>query len=207
MRSKLLTAIAAVAAIGGQALAETPEPKYEVVIRDGDIEIRDYAPMIVAEVVRRGERDDAINAGFTPLADYIFGENEPNAKIAMTAPVTQEIAGEEIAMTAPVTQEASGDGIWRVRFVMPAQYSLESLPKPKNGDIKVIEVPGERRAVIRFSGFGSDSALHERTAELKAFIATHGAVAVGEPIYAFYDPPWTLPFFRRNEVMWRLETR
>jgi SOUL heme-binding protein len=202
---KHVTAAAAILAMtGGPARADYAEPAYTVVKQAGDIEIRDYAPMIVAEVIRSGQRAEAISAGFRPLADYIFGKNAPKAEIAMTAPVTQERRGQEIAMTAPVTQEADKDGVWKVRFVMPAQWTMASLPKPINSDVRLLEIPAERRAVIRFSGFTFTSTIQEKTAELRMYIAAHGYTPVGEPVFAFYNPPWTLPFLRRNEVMWRL---
>jgi hypothetical protein len=192
--------------IGGSSFAGIAEPVHTVIKQQGDYEIREYAPMVIAEVIQKGDRADAIGAGFRPLADYIFGENAPGSEIAMTAPVIQERQGREIAMTAPVTQEAASDGIWKIRFVMPADWTLATLPKPVNPEIKLLQMSAERRAVVRFSGLGRTNTLEEKTAELKAFIAAEGLVADGEPVLAFYDPPWTLPFLRRNEVMLRVKT-
>jgi effector-binding domain-containing protein len=201
------TAAAAVLVLtGAQARADYAEPAYTVVKQAGEIEIRDYAPMIVAEVTQTGERAEAISAGFKPLAAYIFGKNSPKVEIAMTAPVTQESQGQAIAMTAPVTQESGPGDVWKVRFVMPKQWTMATLPQPIDPDIRLIEIPSERRAVIRFSGFRWASLLAEKTADLSAYIAAEGHVPVGEPVYAFYDPPWTLPFLRRNEIMWRLKS-
>lgn len=133
------------------------QPSYTVIRSLGDVEVRDYPPMIVAEVEVSGERKRAINAGFRMIADYIFGNNSPSKKIPMTAPVTQQ-AGENIAMTAPVSQQSAG-GAWRVRFVMPSGYTLETLPTPNNAAVKLVVVPAERFAVIRFSGLAGDEAV------------------------------------------------
>jgi DNA gyrase inhibitor GyrI len=193
--------------IGGCSIVGTksPEPSWHSVRQDGDMEIRDYDPMIVAEVTTTGERYAAINAGFRILAGYIFGGNTAQTKIAMTAPVTQESTGaksEKIAMTAPVTQEASeNQNEWKVRFVMPPEYTLASLPVPNDNRIKFLEIPAYRTAVIQFSGFNTDSNLSEHQKILMDWLAKNNITPIGKPIYAFYNPPWTLPFFKRNEVM------
>jgi SOUL heme-binding protein len=170
-----------------------------VVESSGNIEIRDYAPMIVAEVDMPGERRDAIGKGFRIIADYIFGNNTTAQKVPMTAPVTQQDS-EKIAMTAPVTQQGDGNR-WRVRFIMPSNYTLETLPKPNNPAIELKEVGAKRFAVIRFSGISGEDRLQRYTKELNEFTSARGLTPLSEPIYAFYNPPWTLPFLRRNEVM------
>lgn len=177
---------------------KTPEPTYTVLQKDNNIEIRQYPPIIVAEVKVSGERYAAINQGFRMLADYIFGNNKGSDKIAMTAPVIQQPAA--IPMTAPVTQEKDGN-LWRIRFVMPETYTLDTLPKPNNKDVSLIKIPGKTYAVIQFTGFNSSSNLNQHEAELKAFAKAHQLKQMGEPIYAFYNPPWILPFLRRNEIM------
>lgn len=201
--------LAALTLAGCGTLTKTPEPEYSVVRSDPPFEIREYAPMVVAQVEVTGERDEAINRGFRLLADYIFGGNdggEGGNKIAMTAPVLQEPAqakdGENIAMTAPVTQEsANAAGNWVVTFVMPPGRTLDSLPKPDNAVVKLSETPAHRRAVVRFSGFAPTGKLKEKEAELSAWVADQKLAPLGTPVYAFYNPPWTLPFLRRNEVM------
>lgn len=180
-------------------MAETEQPKYTVLAQEGDFELRSYAPMIVAEVSVGGTRDEAVNAGFRILAGYIFGGNEPKAKIAMTAPVTQQ-KGESIAMTVPVTQQAKG-GDWLVRFTMPASFTMATLPKPTDERIRLVAVPGRKVAALRFSGFRTDEALAAQADRLGAVLAARGLKPAGPPTYAYYDPPWTLPFLRRNEVM------
>jgi effector-binding domain-containing protein len=202
-----LIAMLAVVVLGG-GLAGTimslvEQPAYTVVQSFGDVEVRDYPAMIVAEVEVAGERKPAINAGFRLIADYIFGNNSPATKIPMTAPVTQQ-AGEEIAMTAPVSQQSVGE-LWTVRFVMPSRYSLEALPKPNNPSVKLVPLPAERFAAIRFSGLADDEALARYKQRLLNRISEERLTAEGEAIMSFYNPPWTLPFLRRNEIMVKLK--
>lgn len=187
------------AALWGPIVSNVEQPKYKVVQSDRNIEVRDYVPMIVAEADVSGERDKAIGEGFRIIADYIFGNNLSSQKVAMTAPVTQQ-ASEKIAMTAPVTQQGEGNS-WQVRFVMPASYTMRTLPKPKNAAIKLKEIDGKRFAVISFSGFAGEESLKRHTYELTEFLRTKKLTSVTAPTYAFYNPPWTLPFLRRNEVM------
>lgn len=186
-------------ALSGTIVSNVEQPKYQTVIAEKNIEIRDYAPMIVAEVEVPGDRDVAIKEGFRLIADYIFGNNSSAQKVAMTSPVTQQ-AGEKIAMTAPVTQQGD-QGSWRVRFMMPASHNLETLPKPNNVAVTLKEIPGGKRAVISFSGLAGKESLAHHTEELSQFISAKGLKAASTPTYAFYNPPWTLPLLRRNEVM------
>lgn len=176
------------------------EPTYTVVESRGEIEVRQYPERLVAQVEMGGEREEAINNGFRAIADYIFGNNSPGEKIAMTAPVTQQKAGQKIPMTAPVTQQAQGDA-WQVRFFMPSRYSLDTLPKPNNPQVQLQTVPAQKVVVIRFSGRWTEANLKKHLDELQARVKDRGLVTVGEPVMAFYNPPWTLPFLRRNEIM------
>ena len=176
---------------------ETPE--YEVVRESGDIEIRNYVPTIVAQATVEGDRAEAIERGFGVIAAYIFGSNVTSDEVAMTAPVTQQ-SSESIAMTAPVSQQSEG-AAWNVRFVMPAEYSMETLPKPIDPEVELIAVPAKRFAVIRFSGLGGQNSLDRHTAQLRDYIEEEGLISLNTPEYAFYNPPWTLPFMRRNEIM------
>jgi len=188
-----------VVALWWPIVSKIEQPKYTVVETHGDVEIRDYAPMIVAEVAISGEREKAISEGFRTIADYIFGDNASALKVPMTAPVSQQ-ASEKIPMTAPVTQQGDGTS-WEVRFVMPASYTLATLPKPKNPAVKLVEIGGKRLAAIRFSGVAGKNNLKRHRQELQEFVAQQGLQPLSSPAYAFYDPPWTLPFLRRNEVM------
>jgi hypothetical protein len=187
----------------GTAMA-TEEPAYAVLERSGNFELRRYDPMIVAETLVSGSMDDASGSGFRLIADYIFGNNTvPNGssgKISMTAPVTMSAQSEEISMTAPVSMERSA-GKWRVHFVMPSEYTLDNLPRPNNPAVTLREVPANNYAVIRFSGLAGENKVAAKAAELKAWLEGRGIEPLGNPQLARYNPPWTLPFLRRNEVM------
>lgn len=187
------------AALWGPIVSNVEHPEYKVAERSGEIEIRDYAPMIVAEAEVKGERREAISKGFRIIADYIFGNNSPAQKVPMTAPVTQQ-GSEKIAMTAPVTQQGDGKS-WRVRFIMPSKYTMETLPKPNNPAVELQEIPAKRFAAIRFSGMGREDSLKRHSKELNEFLSAKNLTPISPPTYAFYNPPWTLPFLRRNEVL------
>jgi SOUL heme-binding protein len=187
------------AALWGPIVSNVEHPKYLLVERSGKIELRDYAPMIVAEAEVRDERREAINKGFRIIADYIFGNNTASKKVAMTAPVTQQ-GTEKIAMTAPVTQQSDGLS-WRVRFIMPSKYTMETLPKPNDSAVLLKEIPAKRVAAIRFSGFSTAENLDRHAKELNAFLSERNLVPQSPLTYAFYNPPWTLPFLRRNEIL------
>jgi len=195
-----LGALIVLAALSGTIMSRVNEPKYTLVKSEDNIQIRAYDPMVVAEVEVSGDRLPAINQGFRLIADYIFGNNAPAKKIAMTAPVTQQSGGEKIVMTAPVTQQGNGN-IWKVRFVMPVDYTLETLPVPNNKQVKLIPIPAKRFVVVRFSGFNTDRNINTHRQELLDYVTNNKLVTEGEPIMAFYNPPWTLPFLKRNEIM------
>lgn len=180
-------------------MSRVEQPDYKVVASEGAFEIRDYAPMIAAETVVEGERTAAIGEGFRRIAGYIFGDNAPREQISMTAPVQQQ-KGSSIAMTAPVQQQG-GNGAWTVRFIMPKRWTMETLPAPTDKRVTLVPMPERRFAVIRFSGSAGQDTLDAKTTELRAFLSARKLEAQGEALYAFYNPPWTLPFFKRNEVM------
>lgn len=194
---------------GGRA---APEPAFEVEVRDGDFEIRRYGPMAVAVTAVEGESyRGAVGSGFMRLFDYIQGANEGSSEIAMTAPVLTEpqdgggrAEGAEIAMTAPVLSEETASG-WEVAFVLPAEMTAETAPRPTDDRVEIRSVPARRVAAVRFSGFlGADDIARER-ARLMDWIAARGETAAGPAQAAGYNPPWTLPFLRRNEVIVPLE--
>lgn len=180
------------------------EPKYAVIEKSGAFELRAYSPKIVAETLVSGSMDKASSAGFKLIANYIFGNNTSrtggNEKISMTAPVTMEPKSEKISMTAPVSMEQTS-GQWRVQFVMPSQHTLDTLPKPNNPAVVLRVVPTSNYAVIRFSGFTGEDKTATKTADLMAWLDSKGIAPIGQPELARYNPPWTLPFLRRNEVM------
>lgn len=179
----------------------TEEPSYRSILQETPFEIREYPALIAAEVTVSGERSEAASAGFRLLAGYIFGGNTRKQSIAMTAPVIQnESPNEKIAMTAPVMQSPDPSG-WIIRFIMPASYTLDTLPTPNDPKVRLIPLPPKRLAVVRFSGLVDDNDVEQQTTVLRAFIAQQKLTAVGTPSLARYDPPWTLWFLRRNEIM------
>lgn len=179
------------------------EPKYTVLEKAPPFELRAYAPMILAQVQVEGDLDEASAQGFRLIAAYIFGQNQVNEKVAMTAPVTveeQPVKNQKIAMTAPVNIEKEG-GAWTVSFVMPSEYSLETLPKPLNSRVILKPIPATKKAVISFSGFYDSDKVGQKTKVLEEWISSKNLQPIGIPTFARYNPPWTLPFMRRNEVL------
>lgn len=189
----------------GLNLLETPamateEPPFTIRLAKGEFEVRDYPTMVAAEVSVTGDRKDASSRGFRLLAGYIFGGNTRSQSIAMTAPVTEAAASEKIAMTAPVLQ-SGGNGTWVIRFIMPHGSTLETLPKPNNPAVKLRGLAPSRVAVIKFSGLARQDDIDAKTAALSQFVKVQHLQVSGAPSLAQYDPPWTLWFMRRNEVM------
>jgi hypothetical protein len=162
--------------------------RYDVIDAEGGMEIRAYPALVVAEVVRNGSRDEAVRAGFGPLARYIFAK---------------EREGEKIAMTAPVTQKAEGSS-WTIQFIMPSGYDLDRLPRPAGADVKLRELPPARRAAIRFSGWWSDELFRAKDAALLDWLARKGLTPAGTPTFAYYNDPFTPGFLRRNEILYDL---
>ena len=185
--------------IGSQAMA-VEEPPFRIVTQDDTFELRDYQAQVIAEVTVTGDQSEASNAGFRLLAGYIFGGNTKQQSIAMTAPVAVEPVSEKIAMTAPVLLTQS-KGEWVVRFTMPAGYTLQNLPKPNDPKVQLKAVPPARFAVITFSGLAGADTVREKSAELMAQVNARKLRVTGPLSLARYDPPWTLWFMRRNEVM------
>lgn len=189
-------ALAACSVVG---IRDVEEPRHTVIGQAGAAEIRLYAPRIAAETLVDGDQIAARSIGFNRIAGYIFGGNTARAKIAMTAPVAQETP-EKIAMTAPVAQDAAAAGQWRIRFFMPASYTLDTLPTPDNPEVRLVPIPAETVAVLRFTGARDAQAIAAAEKTLRAALAGSKWQPAGAAIAWFYDPPWTLPFLRRNEV-------
>ena len=189
------------------------EPKYEVIVSDAQFEVRHYAPVLIAETIVEGDMDAASSKGFRLIADFIFGNNlssdtDKKSKIAMTAPVTVEPQSSKIAMTAPVTVEPQAAEsnmktakTWRINFVMPSQYTLANIPKPKNNAVSLREVPSKYFIVHKYSGFNTVSRVQTKTDETVEWAIKRSYKMIGTPQLSRYDPPWTLPMFRRNEIM------
>ena len=186
-------------AMVGPLMSDVEKPKYQVTSLADSIELRSYDPMIVAAVQVNGKRKEAIGEGFRILADYIFGNNTLEQNISMTAPVQQQ-SGETIAMTAPVQQQKNSN-FWTISFVMPKMYTLKTIPKPNNKEVILNEVPAQKFIAIRFSGTSSDDNIEQHERTLFNFIEQNKINVMGESKYAFYNPPWTLPFMRRNEIL------
>jgi hypothetical protein len=203
MKRILSCLIFGVAFLGTPAMA-TEEPAFTVVLHEGDFEVRDYPALVVAEVTVTGDQKESANKGFRLLAGFIFGGNTRQQSIAMTAPVAQQRAGEKIPMTAPVTQ-TQREGAWIVRFTMPRSYSLATLPKPNDPSVQLRDLPPSRVAVIRFSGWADQKDFDTKAAMLREFMKSHRLRAAGPASLSQYNPPWTLWFMRRNEVMIPLE--
>lgn len=185
---------------------QVEQPRYSVVAERPGFEVRTYAPQVAARVLVLGRARTAMSSGFRPLADYIFGGNTRHDAIAMTSPVVQTPAKDasmKIAMTAPVTQTEATDGEpghW-VMFLMPSEHSLETLPTPDNDRVELIEIPAHTVAALRFSGMGDQASMERKLDELRALVEAEGLTVTGKPTFARYDPPWTLPAQRQNEVM------
>lgn len=176
------------------------EAVYTVVKQDDVFEVRDYAPYVVAEVVVSGTLEEAGNNAFDALFNYISGENKSRSKLAMTAPVAQEAASEKIAMTAPVGQQRIQDK-WAVSFMMPAAYTLATLPIPDDTNIRLRAVPAHRVAAVRYSGFWSEKNYLKNKQALEQWVNKNNFTATGEPVWARYNPPFTPWFLRRNEIL------
>lgn len=194
-----LLAAGAVQTFGLRVGAE--QPHYVVLERGGDIEIRRYEPRIAAQTTLSGDPIEARNEGFRRIAGYIFGGNSGHRSIAMTAPVVQSAdRGEKIAMTTPVVQSPSSQGRWTVQFLMPSKYSLQDLPVPNDPAVELVELPAQVYAVQRFTGSRGAPAVERESNDLLRKVKAQGRVVDGAVVAWFYDPPWTVPLLRRNEV-------
>jgi SOUL heme-binding protein len=185
----------------------TEQQPYEVVDRRSGFEVRRYPAHLVAEIEVDGTFEKAANRAFRPLAGFINGGNRERRRIAMTAPVTQEVVGsQKIAMTAPVVQmEGDRPGSYLVQFVMPAGLTAQSLPVPTNTRIHTRQIPEELAAAVQFSGRWTRTAFAERGAALNKAVVGAGLQPAGPIRYARFNPPWTPWFLRRNEVVLPIE--
>jgi hypothetical protein len=180
------------------------EANYNVIGKRGQIEIREYDALVVVETYVNAGYDKAGNIAFKKLFAYISGENLSKTKIAMTAPVMSKegsaVDGDKIPMTSPVLSERQVKG-WRYSFVLPASYTLDNAPLPSNPDVKLAVIPRKKVAVIRYSGSWKEQIMSEKSEELDEWIQANGLKRLSKPRSARYDPPWTLPVLRRNEIM------
>ncbi|MBS2034548.1 heme-binding protein [bacterium] len=170
-------------------------PLYRVEKRDGLFEYRSYEGYLVAEVTIQGSRDQAANKGFTILANYIFGGNQSRQDPERS---------EKLAMTAPVTQLPTGQDEWRIRFMMPTKYTLESLPVAKDDRIRFFRAEPARFLALSFSGAWAEHELVVHKERLLTYARDRSLKVEGEPFYAFYNSPFVAPQLRRNEVLIKL---
>lgn len=197
IRTLLAALLAGIAATSVQAIEE---PAFEVERRlSDDVEIRRYAPYVVAEVTVPGPAEEAGNRAFPILAGYIFGKNKGERKLEMTAPVTQAPAPVKLPMTAPVTQAPAAGG-YVVQFVLPRAVTLDTAPQPLDERVVLRQVAATRLAAIRFSGFWSDTNYAAQLARLQETLKAAGQPWTGEPVFSRYNPPITPWFLRRNEI-------
>ena len=194
---------------GGETMA-IEEPAYETIRQGPDVELRRYRPILLAETQVSGDFDAVGGTAFRILADYIFGNNQTRESIAMTAPVSQRpVGGAEpdtgtrIEMTAPVIQRLTDPtrGTYVISFLMPARFTLTTLPRPNDSRVMLREEPARLMAVLRYSGSWAESRYREHETQLLAAVRAAGLTPLGTPIYARYNSPFSLPFLRRNEVM------
>jgi len=175
------------------------EAGFDVLKDNAHFQVRQYKPLIVAQIEVDANYDEASNQAFNRLFKYISGYNKKRQKISMAAPVIMGSKAEEIAMTAPVFQEKSGK-FWLMQFALPADYTLATAPIPDDSSITLKEIPSKKVAVLRYSGFLSEQSIADKTKELHSWLDGQGYKAISTARSAGYDPPWTLPFLRRNEV-------
>jgi SOUL heme-binding protein len=173
-----------VLSIGGVRIG-TEEPPHSVETLADHVQIRRYGPRITAEVTIPGDEQRARSDGFRLLARYIFGANRADRRIAMTAPVAQK-------------PEPTGE--WTIRFYLPAKWTMTALPEPDDRRVRLVQLPAETFAVLRFTGDRSPAAIAAHVDQLRETLWAYGFESVGTATAWFYDPPWTLPFRRRNEV-------
>lgn len=197
IRTILAATFILIGAVNSMAIEEAP---YKVLKSNDKFELREYASHILAETIVDGDQEGAGSKAFRRLFRYISGDNRSRATVAMTAPVSQEKAGEKISMTTPVGQQRDGDR-WAVSFMMPSSYTMETLPTPDDPLINLRQVPTRHMAALRYSGFWSESNYRDNLRELEEWVHAQGLTAAGAPVWARYDPPWTLWFLRRNEIL------
>jgi hypothetical protein len=183
------------------------KPKFDKLGKEGDVELRRYHPMLVAEVSLPGDHATAVDQGFDKLSKYIFGANSEDAEMPMTSPVLQEHEVEEshiLEMTSPVLHEKhqdDGGDAWRIGFVIPSKFSIDTVPKPLDRDIQLVEIPESTVAVVEYSGNNTEEHMEKAASGLRAWLASTGRIALSPIRWAQYDAPFTVPFLKRNEAL------
>jgi len=204
MPSRILTILEAGLAVFG-IRSQYEQPKYDVIERlENKVEIRRYGPRLAAETtVTAANESKARNEAFFILANYIFGGNRGKVDIAMTSPV-ETGAAQQISMTAPVETNVTAAGRVTMRFFLPASITVDSAPKPDDPRVTIVDVPPETLAVVTFSGLGRAPVIERYKAELGRVLSASSWRPAGQAFTLFYDPPFTIPFLRRNEVAQRV---
>lgn len=192
----LLTAVM----LSSRSEASTHEVAYQVKESDRNFEVREYGPRIVAEVEVSGTREKALNEAFQTLAGYLFGKNRPQSPVELSKSVSDSKAKVKLSMTVPVTTQSVGQDTIRMRFFMPSDYTIDKLPVPEDKRVKVFELPAQKIAVLRFSGSARKYNFDRHLVTLKKLMESKGLTAGGEPYEAYYSPPFTPVFLKRNEI-------
>jgi len=183
----------------GCTILALEEAKYELLLKDGEVELRRYEPHLLAETKVSGSAESAASKAFGRLFRYISGENQTRTKVSMTTPVAQKPAGESISMTAPVSQKQVDDE-WVVSFMMPAEFTLETIPLPNDPEVQIRAVPTHQMAVLRYSGRWTSKRYLEHKARLESWLKLKGYTPQGEAVWARFNAPYTPWFMKRNEV-------
>ena len=198
--TKFLQVLTLIVLSGGAVMA-VDEPKFQVIDKFADIEIRKVSGFWLVEIVVEGEEKEAGNLAFRPLFKYISGENVRAEKISMTAPVNQQPSGETIAMTAPVNQSQAGERKYAVSFVLPEEFNSRLPPQPLDARLRLRQVPARTVAVIRYRGtWSTENMVEKREVLLSALRANAKWKVRGAPVWSRFDPPFMPWFLRRNEV-------
>lgn len=176
-------------------MSNVEQPNYNLIKKTKNIEIRHYKRLLYAETAITGQRQESISTGFRIIADYIFGNNRLT---------DSDSESSKIAMTSPVIQEKISDSNWKIKFIMPQSFTLQNLPLPNNEKIIITEGNDEYYITIRFSGSSNQKNLDKNHKILLDHISENNIEISGSTIFAFYNPPWTLPIFRRNEILYKI---
>ncbi len=206
MRRGILISIGVVSVLTAVMLstrseARTREIPYQVKESAHSFEIREYGQRIVAEVEATGEREKALNDAFSTLAAYLFGKNKPQSHVELAKSIATSDSKAKLSMTVPVTTQTVGSGkTIRMRFFMPPEFTMDNLPIPDDKRVKVFELPPQKIAVLRFSGSARKFNFDRHLETLKKILESKGLTATGDPYEAYYNPPFTPIFLKRNEI-------
>ena len=194
-----LCSLVCLSACSLMGIRDTPEPRYQLLLKDNAFEIRQYSPLLLAQTVVTADYQQAGSEAFKRLARYIFGGNTARTRMDMNSPVIQEGDSVTIAMTAPVLQQAEGQ-VWRMSFVMPDSYTLETLPVPDDDRVELKQQSAQKTAVLVYSGSLNAQTIAEKTQVLREWLTAHSLKPISSARSAAYDPPWTLSAMRKNEI-------